>query len=62
LLYIEDKGKGIPSQKLWEMQVESLRGVGLPGMRERVRQLGGEFELTSDSEGTKLSVKFPLPA
>lgn len=62
LLYIEDEGKGIPAQKLWEMQVESLRGVGLPGMRERVRQLGGEFELTSDSDGTRLSVKFPLPA
>ncbi len=62
VLSIEDEGKGIPAEKLWEMQVESLRGVGLPGMRERVRQLGGEFDLTSDSNGTRLSVKFPLPA
>ena len=62
LLNIEDEGKGIPAHKLWEMQSESLNGVGLPGMRERVRQLGGEFELTSDSNGTKLSVRFPLPA
>ena len=61
LLQIEDEGKGIPAHKLWEMQSERLKGVGLAGMRERVRQLGGDFEITSDSNGTKLLAKFPLP-
>lgn len=60
-LHIEDAGVGIPAHKLWAVQYGRLNGVGLPRMRERVRQLGGDFQLTSDSNGTKLFAKFPLP-
>jgi signal transduction histidine kinase len=35
-------------------------GVGLSGMRERVEQMGGEFEITSSrSKGTKITVLLP---
>jgi two-component system NarL family sensor kinase len=35
-------------------------GVGLRGMRERVEQMGGEFEITSSrGKGTKITVLLP---
>ena len=38
----------------------SAQGVGLAGMRERVRQLGGQLEIDSTKRGTKLKVVLPL--
>jgi signal transduction histidine kinase len=35
-------------------------GVGIAGMRERVRQLGGRFEIFSKESGTTLTVVLPL--
>ena len=37
-------------------------GVGLSGMRERVADLGGSFNIESDSHGTAIIVAFPLAA
>jgi len=34
-------------------------GVGITGMRERVRHLGGELNIQSDSSGTIVSVVLP---
>ena len=36
-------------------------GVGIRGMRDRVRHFGGQMDIESNSEGTKISFKFPLP-
>jgi signal transduction histidine kinase len=36
--------------------------VGLAGIRERVREQGGKFELHSDQTGTTLSVTMPVTA
>ena len=36
-------------------------GVGIRGMRERVRHFGGEMNIESNREGTRISFKFPLP-
>jgi PAS domain S-box-containing protein len=36
-------------------------GVGIRGMRERVRQLGGGLEIQSGSEGTTVKAKLPVP-
>lgn len=38
---IEDKGKGIPPEKREKLAAAGAPGVGLRGMRERLRQLGG---------------------
>lgn len=45
--------------------VESARkkGFGLMGMTERVRLLGGEFQIQSELDaGTRISVRLPIPA
>jgi signal transduction histidine kinase len=34
-------------------------GVGLAGMRERVNEQGGRFEIHSDDTGTLISVTMP---
>ena len=58
---IEDAGKGMTAEKL--AQVESQgSGVGLRGMRERVRQLRGTMDIKSDGSGTKVTVTLPAPA
>lgn len=59
---VEDRGRGIPPGILEtgrEITVRGL-GVGIPGMRERVRQLGGRLEIQSGSGGT--TVRAILPA
>ena len=47
-LQVEDKGKGIPPEKLLEMSNGGSPGIGIRGMRERMRQLGGQLEIRSD--------------
>ena len=37
-------------------------GVGLSGMRERVTDLGGSFDIESNSHGTAIIVALPLAA
>jgi PAS domain S-box-containing protein len=56
---VQDRGKGIPPQKLARME-SAGSGVGLRGMRERVRQLGGELDIRSDDRGTLVIVGLPL--
>jgi len=34
-------------------------GVGLTGMRERIRDLGGRFEVKSGADGTLLRISVP---
>jgi PAS domain S-box-containing protein len=45
---IEDHGKGIPPIKRQAMDSTGTPGVGISGMRERLRQLGGSLEIYSD--------------
>lgn len=63
VLRIRDHGVGIPSDKLKLFQTLGAgAGVGLTGMRERVREHGGEFEIRSDGSGTEVTVRVPLSA
>jgi two-component system, NarL family, sensor kinase len=48
---VADKGVGLV--------VKKTLGVGLRGMRERVGQFGGKFELSSDASGTTVTASFP---
>jgi signal transduction histidine kinase len=59
-LEVSDNGAGIPEERLARLREVSDSGVGLAGMRERVRELGGEFEIRSNSCGTTVSVRVPL--
>ena len=59
---VRDQGKGISPEKLSEMGDSPTLGVGLRGMRERIRQLGGILELSSDGagKGTLVTVQLPV--
>jgi len=48
---IRDRGKGMP------MPIRA--GVGIQGMGERVRQLGGQLAIDSGSGGTRVTAIFP---
>lgn len=49
---IRDQGKGMPTPI-------PRGGVGIQGMGERVRQLGGQLEIESGSGGTRVTATFP---
>jgi PAS domain S-box-containing protein len=61
ILEVKDKGKGAPPSVL-EFSNDSLGtlGVGLRGMRERVRQLGGKLELSSSENGMTVRAFVPV--
>ena len=61
-LKIRDSGVGIPKDVLDRFRSSSTSGVGLAGMRERIRELGGKFEVESSNEGTCVCVVVPLTA
>lgn len=61
-LEVSDEGKGIPPEIMEALRSESPGnlGVGLRGMKERIRQLGGKLEVTSDGHGTRVSALIPM--
>jgi signal transduction histidine kinase len=61
LVEIEDRGKGIPPEKQIQMASAGAPGVGIRGMRERLRQLGGTLEVNSCGTGTVVTVWLPIP-
>jgi PAS domain S-box-containing protein len=57
---ISDNGKGIPAERLHRLREDdSSTGVGLAGMRERVRELGGSLAIHSGTSGTTITVTIP---
>ncbi len=58
-LEIQDDGTGIAKEVLAAIRTQRS-GVGMTGMLERVRYLGGNLDIQSDSSGTKISVTLPL--
>jgi PAS domain S-box-containing protein len=59
-LYVVDHGRGISPEKLSFRNETATVGVGLLGMRERLRQLRGQLDINSSSEGTTIHVTIPL--
>jgi two-component system NarL family sensor kinase len=53
VLRIQDDGRGIDESA-------STSGVGIPGMRQRLNQIGGTFEIESDSHGTVVTARAPM--
>jgi PAS domain S-box-containing protein len=58
-LEVQDRGQGIPQEKLRTFEREGRIGVGFGGMRERLRQLGGTLEIESDEKGTVVRALLP---
>lgn len=59
-LEIQDNGRGIPRKTLNRlMEGAAETGVGIAGMRERLRELSGSVQVESDSSGTLLRVSIP---
>ena len=56
---VGDRGKGIPPEKQFEMGSTGITGVGIRGMRERLRQLGGSLEIHSNGGGTLVVARLP---
>jgi signal transduction histidine kinase len=61
---VEDDGKGIPAHELRELASGGTPGVGVRGMRERIRQLGGSLEIVSEGtgRGTVIVTRMPFLA
>jgi signal transduction histidine kinase len=57
-LTIEDRGRGLASGNGQVMK----DGVGISSMRERVRELGGQFHINSGATGTTVEAVLPLEA
>jgi PAS domain S-box-containing protein len=59
-LEVEDRGKGIPPENREAMESGGTPGVGIRGMRERLRQLGGSLEINSNGTGTVVVARLPV--
>ena len=57
---IEDAGKGIPPEKESLFRLSAHTGVGLRGMSERLRQLGGTLQIQSNGHGTQVITTLPV--
>src|SRR5258708_28140363 len=57
---VEDRGRGIPAEKQFEMASTGTPGVGIRGMRERLRQLGRSLDIHSHGTGTLIMARLPL--
>jgi two-component system NarL family sensor kinase len=63
VLEVADRGRGIPAELLQRLQLGCAgTGVGLAGMRERLRELNGKLEINSGGFGTSLRAIVPLLA
>ena len=63
ILQVIDEGNGTQS-KNWEDRGQDRTGafgVGLRGMNERVRQLGGDLRISSSQRGTTVTATVPIP-
>jgi signal transduction histidine kinase len=60
-LEVADVGRGIePQQMLGAEGVVLSAGVGIPGMRERMKQLGGRLDIESNQGGTVVRAVLPV--
>ena len=55
---VVDAGKGIAAEKLRGDQV--VQGIGMMGIQERVRQVGGTVAVKSSDRGTSITATLPL--
>jgi two-component system, NarL family, sensor kinase len=56
---VEDHGKGMSPERLAAIQSQGT-GVGIRGMRERVRHLNGDLVIESNGSGTRVYATLPV--
>ena len=61
-LVVEDDGRGIPAHLRDQKDAILSAGVGIAGIRQRIRELGGQMHIESEDHGTRLIVKLPTAA
>jgi len=60
-LEVQDQGRGMPPRVAASTPVGAdAAGVGVPGMRERLQQLGGTLEIESGGRGTLVRARVPI--
>jgi PAS domain S-box-containing protein len=57
---VQDHGRGITPDKLIELQ-SGVSGVGIRGMRERLRHFQGKLSIDSSNTGTEVLATIPIP-
>jgi PAS domain S-box-containing protein len=58
---IHDRGRGISPKLMSEFwSGNQLAGVGIAGMRERIRDMRGQFDIRSGTEGTTVEITVPI--
>lgn len=60
VLEVEDQGCGMSAEELSEISSGAALGVGLRGMRERIKEFGGEMEILSSGRGTIVKAVIPI--
>ena len=61
ILRVRDYGNGMPPAVLHSLEEDgSGGGVGLAGMTERIREIGGSLEVNSSAIGTEILVRVPI--
>jgi signal transduction histidine kinase len=61
VLEIRDFGRGMShTEESNESRQELFSGVGIPGMRDRLRQIGGRLKIESDEHGTSIVATVPF--
>lgn len=59
-LEVQDEGNGMTQEHSTRITSGAGLSVGLQGMRERIRVLGGNLQISSEGLGLKLTVRIPL--
>ncbi len=62
VLSVKDFGRGVPGEILDRFWKTGNVGVGLAGIRERLKELGGSLEIESNLDGTLLRATVPIAA
>lgn len=60
IMEVEDEGHGISPDEFADINSGAAAGVGLRGMRERIKDFGGELEVISSEQGTKVRAIIPV--
>jgi len=60
IMEVEDEGRGLSVDELSAIASGETLGVGLRGMRERISDFGGELEVLSTGQGTKVRAVIPI--
>jgi signal transduction histidine kinase len=61
ILRVKDHGRGLPPQVLQNLREDGTGGgVGLAGMTERIREIGGQLDIKSGASGTEIVARVPV--